>query len=145
MEIQKLQTQNNRLHKQWVRLHAPTCVKYVINSSSKISCAICEERFICCRVHPSPLVLEIIANTYHSCKCRVCTDLCTSNTIGQSMTRAKRVSKPWQINWPEEADDSTCLEGVKFQGGLLPDLDDADQLCPLQEAHVENWNVQLCA
>lgn len=59
--------------------------------------------------------------------------------------QSRKVAKPWQINLPEEADDSTCLEGVKFQGDLLPDLDEADQLCPLQEAHVENWNVQLCA
>jgi len=36
---------------------AQTCVKYVIDSPNEISCAICEERFICRWVHPSPLVL----------------------------------------------------------------------------------------
>lgn len=53
-----------------------------------------------------------------------------------------RFKKKWQnhdrLTVPEEADDSTCLEGVKFQGDLWPDLGAVGQLYQLQEAHVEN-------
>jgi hypothetical protein len=38
---------------------------------------------------------------------------------------------------PEEAGDSTCSKGVKFQEGLWPDQDASDQLYPQQEVHVE--------
>ena len=38
---------------------------------------------------------------------------------------------------PVEAGDSTCSKGVKFHGDLWPDQDASDQLCPLQEVHVE--------
>lgn len=55
--LSRLQKYNKKPTDAVMRRHAQTCVKYIIDSPSKISRAICEERFIRCWVHPSPLVL----------------------------------------------------------------------------------------
>jgi hypothetical protein len=56
----RLQKYNKKPRDAVTMRHAQTCVKYIIDSPSKTSRAICEEWFICCWVHPFPLVLQIV-------------------------------------------------------------------------------------